>query len=146
MSREIKLENCWTEKNLSKNALNWTKIFLCITATCGQNWKMEKAKKAVVTLYWKKIRVKNIFSKKLKVARIKYNFYPHLKIRRFLLGGYTGIKWSIFGWGRKGFRVFRDSNYKFCFTILSWLTIYVLTERFRITCCFSIMFKLISLY
>ena len=78
---------------------------------------MEKAKKVVVTLHRTKIRVKNIFSKKF--ARIKYNFYPHLKIRRFLLGGYTGIKWSIFGWGRKGFRVFRDSNYKFCFTILS---------------------------
>ena len=62
---------------------------------------MEKAKKVVVTLHRTKIRVKNIFSKKF--ARIKYNLYPHLKIRRFLLGeGYTGKKWSIFGWGRGG--------------------------------------------
>ena len=47
-----------------------------------------------------------------------------------------GKRWSIFG---EGFSVFRDSNYKFYFTTLIWLTIYVLSESFCITCYFSLM-------
>ena len=47
-----------------------------------------------------------------------------------------GKRWSIFG---EGFSVFSDSNYKFYFTTLIWLTIYVLSESFCITCYFSLM-------
>ena len=37
-----------------------------------------------------------------------------------------------------GFRVSKDSNYKFYIKTLIWLTIYVQTERFCITCYFSL--------
>ena len=49
--------------------------------------------------------------------------------------GLMGKGESIFG---GGFRVSRDSNYKFYIKTLIWLTIYVQTERFCITCYFSL--------
>ena len=51
--------------------------------------------------------------------------------------GLMGKSWSIFG---GGFWVFRNTNYKYYFTTLTWLTICMQTGICCITCCFSLVF------